>query len=216
MRQAAIGFYSNKLSLEGILTVPQESQGPYAALVVCHPHPVLGGNMENPVVTAICRAADQEGIATLRFNFRGVGESEGEFSNGEGEQQDVRSALNILKQWPEIHPKMLALAGYSFGASVVLTGLRHYKAARSLVFIAPPISSLQTSRILKDKRPKLFLVGDEDRIVPPVELQRAIDQVHPPVQYAEIAQADHSLHRMENAVADRVVTFLKGTLSGQR
>ena len=129
MRQTAIGFRSQGLTLEGVLTSPQGIAGDLPTLVVCHPHPVLGGDMENAVVMAICRAADSRGLATLRFNFRGVGDSEGEFSNGKGEQRDVESALKIAQKWPGLDGKRIAVAGYSFGASVVLGGLRRCRAA---------------------------------------------------------------------------------------
>ena len=99
MRQTAIAFKSGKLTLEGVLTIPQELSGPFGALVVCHPLPSLGGDMDVPVVTAVCRAADRQGLATLRFNFRGVGDSEGEFDSGVGEQEDVRAALDVLRRW---------------------------------------------------------------------------------------------------------------------
>ena len=214
MRQAAIGFASEKLSLEGVLTTPAKVPPPYPGLLVCHPHPMLGGNMHNPVINAICRAADDEGMATLKFNFRGVGESEGEFSNGRGEQKDLKAALRVLGRWPGVDSDRLALVGYSFGGSVVLTGLRHYKAARSLVLIAPPISSVQTARIRKDKRPKLFLAGQLDRIVPSIELQRALDDVAPPVQFVEIDDSDHSLTGREQAVAERIVSFVMDSLMG--
>ena len=208
MRQTAIGFTSDKLSLEGVLTVPQGVPGPPPALLVCHPHPILGGNMDNPLVTAICGVAESHGMASLRFNFRGVGESQGQFSNGEREQYDLKAALNVLRRWPDIDPKRLALVGYSFGASVVLDGLRHCKAARSLVLIAPPISSVQGSRILKDQRPKLFLVGQRDRIVPSVELQRVLDEVRQPMEFSEVAGTDHGLSGHEDEVAERVVAFV--------
>ena len=213
MRQTAIGFKSEKLSLEGILTTPQGVSEPYPALLVCHPHPVLGGDMDNPVVMAICHAVDEQGFATLRFNFRGVGDSEGEFSNGPGEQKDLGTALNVLRRWPGMNRKQITLVGYSFGASAVLGGLRHYKAARSLVLIAPPISSVRNSRIASDKRPKLFLVGQQDRVCPPVELQSALDAVQQPLQFSEIPAADHSMSAHEHEVAEKVVAFAMESLS---
>ena len=208
MRQTAIGFKSEKQSLEGVLTIPQGVSGPFPALLVCHPHPLLSGDMDNPVVMAICHAADDQGLATLRFNFRGVGDSEGEFSNGSGEQKDLDAALNVLKRWPGMNRKQIALVGYSFGASVVLGGLRSYKAARSLVLIAPPISSVRNSRIASDKRPKLFLAGQQDRIALPVELQRVLDDVRQPVQFSEIPAAGHSLSGHEGKVAKNVIAFV--------
>ena len=213
MRQAAIGFSSKKLSLEGIVATPDGLTGPYPALLVCHPHPMLGGNMDNPVVTVICRAAGDQGMASLRFNFRGVGGSQGLFSNGKGEVDDVRAALSLLKRWPGVDRKRLVLVGYSFGASVVLDGLRHYKSAHSLVLIAPPISAVRSSRIRFDQRPKLFMAGQHDRIAPSVELQSALDEVQPPLDFSEIAQADHSLRGHEAKVAQRVLSFAAASVA---
>ena len=213
MRQTAIAFKSGKLTLEGVLSIPQELSGPFPALVVCHPLPSLGGDMENPVVMAICRRADREAVATLRFNFRGVGDSEGEFNSGEAEQEDVKAALDVVRRWPGMDRKRLAIAGYSFGASVIAKGLRRYKQARGLAFIAPPVAAVANSTISKDRRPKLFVAGQHDRIAVPVELQRALDNARGPVQFAEIAGADHSLRGHEQDVAERVVEFVINALS---
>ena len=216
MRQTAIGFRVKRRSLEGILTTPEEMPGPFPSVVVCHPHPKLGGNMENAVVTAICRAADRRGIATLRFNFRGVGGSEGEFDNGKGEQEDVRAALDIMRRWPGIDGKGLALAGYSFGASVVLDGLKRYRAARSLALIAPSISSVRSSQIGRDRRPKLFVAGRLDRVVPSTELQSALDEIGPSAEFLEMPRADHTFSGCEQELAEQVVTFLSEALTGKR
>ena len=213
MKQAAIGFRSKKLSLEGIVATPDGLAGPYPALLVCHPHPMLGGNMDNPVVTAICRAAGAQGMASLRFNYRGVGGSQGIFSNGKGEGDDVRAALSILRRWPGMDGKRLVLVGYSFGAAVVLDGLRHYKAAHSLVLIAPPISAVRGSRIRLDQRPKLFVAGQHDRIASSVELQSALDDIRPPLDFSEIADADHSLRGHEEQVAERVLSFATASMA---
>ena len=75
MRQTSIGFKSNGLNLEGIVSVPDDSPGPFPTVVICHSHPALSGNMGNKIVTAISDSALEHGIASLRFNFRGVGES---------------------------------------------------------------------------------------------------------------------------------------------
>ncbi|MCI0438061.1 MAG: alpha/beta hydrolase [Chloroflexi bacterium] len=240
MRPTAIGFKSKRLMLEGIVTTPEGVPTPYPAVVVCHPHPALGGNMGHPVVAAICQAADAEGMATLRFNFRGVGESEGSFTNGKDEQQDIKSALDVFRRWPGVDGKRIALAGYSFGAAVILNGIRHYKPAKALALIAPPISSIEGAksrqdnqpsilpainnlrnlRFLRiknpslDRRPMLFIVGQNDRIAPSVDVQRAIDKLQSPAQFREIASADHSLRGHEKSVASEVARFLKETLAG--
>ena len=213
MRQTAIAFRSKRLSLEGVLALPEGLSQPYPALVMCHPHPMLGGNMDNPVVTSVCRAATEAGFASFRFNFRGVEGSEGEFTNGDAEHNDIKSALNIMRRWPGVDGKRIALCGYSFGAGAILRGLRYFKAARSLALIAPPLSSIEESRIIKDKRPKLFVVGQNDRLVSSVELQRTLDMVREPLQFREIAGGDHSLSGLEWEVADEVTGFVAGTLN---
>ena len=212
MRQSAIGFESKKTSLDGVLTTPQELPPPYPAVVVCHAHPMLGGNMDGSLVTAICRSANARGFATLRFNFRGVGGSEGEFTNGDREHEDVKAALNVMKRWPGVDGKRLALVTYSFSAGVALKGLKQTKAAGSLVFIAPPISSLHGLRAKRDKRTMLFIVGRNDKISPTAELQRVLDEMADPVSFVEIPDADHGLIGHEGRVADRVAEFLAESL----
>ncbi len=210
MRQTAIAFKSNGLTLEGVLALPTELPQPYPALVMCHPHPMLGGNMDHPVVSTVCRAVSDAGFASFRFNFRGVEGSEGEFKNGEAVHDDIKAALNMMRRWPGVDGKRVALGGYSFGAGAILRGLRHFRTARSLVLIAPPLSSIGDSRIVKDKRRKLFVVGQNDRLVSSVELQRVLDGVREPLQFREIADGDHSLSGCEWEVADQAISFIKG------
>lgn len=212
MRQTAIEFKSGKTALEGVLTLPADLPQPYPALVMCHPHPTLGGNMDAPVVTAVCRAAAAMGIAALRFNFRGVEGSAGDFANGDREIDDVKAAIDVMRRWPGIDRSRIALAGCSFGAGVILRGLRRCRAAKCLVLIAPPVSALDRSPINRDKRPKLFIVGQRDRVAQSLDLQRALDHVRPPVQFREIPHADHSLRGHERAAAEIAAQFVAQTL----
>ena len=209
MRQTAIAFKSKGLTLEGVLALPTELPQPYPALVMCHPHPMLSGNMDHSVVSTVCRAVSDAGFASFRFNFRGVEGSEGEFKNGEAVHDDIKAALNLIRRWPGVDGKRVALGGYSFGAGAILRGLRHFRTARSLVLIAPPLSSIGDSRIVKDKRRKLFVVGQNDRLVSSVELQRVLDGVREPLQFREIADGDHSLSGCEWEVADQVAGFVR-------
>lgn len=213
MRLTAIGFESKKFKLEGILTTPDELPEPYPAVLLCHPHPMLNGSMDHPLLTAISNEADGLGLATLRFNFRSVGDSEGTFDNGDGEQNDAKAALGLLRKWPGLDKNRLAIVGYSFGAGVLLQGLKHHKPAKCLVFIAPPISAIESSRVVNDKRPKLFIAGQNDRVSASVDMQRSLDRVRQPVQFAEIANADHSLRGREADVAKRVAQFIMESLS---
>ena len=213
MKQTAIAFKSKRLTLEGVISLPDGLPQPYPAVVMCHPHPMLGGNMDNPLVTSVCRSACEAGFASFRFNFRGVEGSEGEFGNGDRVRDDIKSALNMIRRWPGVDGKLITLGGYSFGAAAILRGLRHFSVARSLALVAPPLSALAESRVVNDKRPKLFVVGQNDRLVSSVELQHMLDSVREPLQFREIPGGDHSLNGLEWEVADELVGFATKTLS---
>ena len=213
MRQTPIEFRNKALSVEGILTLPQGSAPPFPAVIICHPHPFFAGSMDNQVVKTISQALDGEAMATLRFNFRGVGNSQGTFSNGPDEQQDLAAALNVLKKWPGIDSERIGLAGYSFGASVILGGLPKYKAVKALALISPPISAVKRSSLKKDKRSKLFLVGEKDRLVPPSQLREAVATIQLPVEFHMIPGANHTLGGHDSTVAIRVAEFFVKALN---
>ena len=168
--------------------------------------------MDNALIIAICRALDGHGLASLRFNFRGVKGSEGRFSNGPGEQDDLLAAMDAMTHWPGIDRKRMAVAGYSFGAGVALGLMDRLTAARGFAAVAPPISSTRSMSVAGE-RPILFVAGTNDRISPPVELQRALDGIDGPVKFTEMTNTDHSLAGREAEVADTVAEFLAQALT---
>ncbi|HJU27809.1 MAG TPA: hypothetical protein VJ718_01485, partial [Candidatus Binataceae bacterium] len=115
MKERQVTFASGDLKLEGLLAIPEDSR-PARAGVVCHPHPLYGGSMYNNVVDAVLEAMWKLGWATLRFNFRGVGQSEGEHGGGAGEADDATAAVKFLGEQTGLTVSNLVLAGYSFGA----------------------------------------------------------------------------------------------------
>jgi uncharacterized protein len=232
MRQTAIQFYSHDMALEAVLSTPDDSAsgsashssfGPtksssptkHGLVIVCHPHPLLGGNMDNALIIAICRALDARDLASLRFNFRGVKGSEGRFSNGPGEHDDLLAAMDAMAHWPGIDRRRMAVAGYSFGAGVALALMASLKAAKGFAVVAPPISATRSMSVAGE-RPLLFVAGTNDRIAPPVDLQRALDEVTGPVKFTEVTDADHTLAGREAEVAETVAEFLAHTLSTQQ
>lgn len=192
---------------------PQGLSGTIPGVVVCHPHPLFGGDMDNSLVVSVCRALVEEGFATLRFNFRGVGNSGGHFTKGDMEREDVRVALEFLTQWPGVNKGRLGMAGYSFGALTVISGISDYRASRAFVLISPPLSALQNSGVAMDKRPKLLLVGDRDRLVPYSSLKEASDSLSTALTLEVVQGADHSWRGYEDEAARRTAGFFVDTLN---
>lgn len=193
--------------------MPTDPSADLPALVVCHSHPMLGGSMDDAVVVAICRATDAIGAATLRFNFRGVGESEGQFTNGVEEHHDARAALDVLRRWPGINGKRLAIAGYSFGAAMILDGLGRLKAARAVALVAPTVQAVRSKRFQHDGRPRLVIASRDDKIAPSLVIQRELDEARQPLRFEELATADHSMRGHEAEIGRLVADFVSGSLS---
>ena len=208
MRQQSIAFKGRKLTLEGIVTLPTDRPSPFSGVVLCHAHPLFGENMESPVMQALCRALDGEGIATLRFNFRGVGGSGGNFDRGIGEQDDLKAAIDTLKRWPGVKGKRIGVAGVSFGAVVALDVLTKAKEVEALAAVAPTISGVRRSRLDKFKGAKLLMVGEKDRLVPSEELSSVVTELSSSLEYAVVPGADHTWGGYEDRVAAQVAGFM--------
>ena len=169
-----VAFRSEGLTLEGILHQP--ASAPFPAAAVCHPHPLYGGDMNNYVVVAVCQALAEAGIASLRFNFRGVGRSEGEYGDGLGERADAAAALVYLRQLAAVDPDKVGIVGYSFGAAVALAAADERVAA--VAAISPP-SFGQGAPDLAVRCPTLLIAGEQDEIAPPGQPVGAGDHNRP-------------------------------------
>jgi len=143
--------------LEGELWTPDAS-GLVPGVVVAHPHPQRGGSMHNNVVVALCEGLHATGMASLRFNFRGVGGSAGAHADGVGEIDDILGALSFLAEQAGVTRHSIGLAGYSFGARVSLTTLPKAPQVRALLCVAPPLRE----PVSGVGGPFLLLVGDRD------------------------------------------------------
>jgi uncharacterized protein len=146
-------------ALEGALAL---STGAELGVVVCHPHPRYGGDMDNPVVVAAAAACAGRGLATLRFNFRGVGASGGAWDEGLGEREDVRAALAYLRAQLAA-PARTALAGYSFGALMAAGVAVAGEPLAGLALIAPPLAAAGLPAGLATVGgPMLLVAGSDD------------------------------------------------------
>ncbi|PYU27425.1 MAG: alpha/beta hydrolase [Acidobacteria bacterium] len=149
--------------LEGLLWVPEPSQENHLAAVVCHPHPLYQGTMHNKVVYQTAKALDSLGIPVLRFNFRGVGASEGGYDRGHGEEDDVRAALDYLEaQFPGVP---LLAAGFSFGAWVGLRRGCSDSRVVELIGLGLPTDDrkLAFNYLSICTKPKLLIQGENDQ-----------------------------------------------------
>lgn len=179
-----IQFQSGDLSIEGLIRPGQGQRG----IVITHPHPQYGGDMYNPVVESIGHAYQRKGVTTLRFNFRGVGSSQGSYGNGLGEQQDVLAAVHSLKEKGLDH---IDLAGYSFGAWVNAHLNPGTTAIQTLVMVSPPVAFMAFNAGLTLPRLGLVVSGSQDDIAPPGQIRSLLPGWNPEAVFKEIQDADH-------------------------
>jgi alpha/beta superfamily hydrolase len=196
--------------LEGELGLP-EVTGPTAGVVVAHPHPQRGGSMDSNVMVALCQGLHAAGIASLRFNFRGVGGSQGAYGSGEEERGDVRGALAFLAAQPGIAPERVGLAGYSFGARVCLATIVEAPQVRALLCVAPPLREPLPANTL-DGIPYFVLVGDRDGNVAE-GIERYASCLPDPTRLRVVPGTDHFWWGFESVLEEAARDFFSETLA---
>lgn len=208
MKEEKVFIPSSHLQLEGLLSVHEAF--PFGkGMIACHPHPLHGGNMFNPVVATVVKTADEEGFSTLRFNFRGVGESEGTYDEGRGEGEDVKSAIDYLYQSLKDSTPPMALMGYSFGAWTGLpVGIEDGRIG-GLIGVAPPLAMYDFGFLRGCKKRKLFIVGDRDLYCPVQVLKDWYKDLEEPKSLAILEGADHFLFSHTRAIIPVIREFLR-------
>lgn len=168
-------------------------QGASVGVIMCHPHPLFSGTMDNKVVTTVLRAARDLGMNTLRFNFRGVGNSTGKHDDGRGEQVDVATAVKYAREtlgWQKI-----ILAGFSFGAGMAcLHACDHPEGLAGLFLIAPAVHHFDAPSTLPQEFETWVLMGDEDEVVPFDEVETWTELVVPQPHWFVFANTGHFFH----------------------
>ena len=207
MRQSAVSFKAKGLNFEGIVATPDDVGSPVPGVVICHPHPLFGGNMDNNVVIALSFSLADQGFATIRFNFRGVGNSDGEHTKGEKEHEEVLGAFELLKAWPGVDGRKLGLAGYSFGTSVILGSSAVQKKAKSIALVSPNIRALSDTPLKKSKMPTFIITGSRDKLVEAEDLQENLDAFANAPRFEVVNGADHFWGGMENKLVGLVAEF---------
>lgn len=207
VRQSAVSFQANGLTFEGVIAQPEGQPAALPGVVVCHPHPLYGGSMDTNVVLALSFALAEHGFAALRFNFRGVGDSQGTHARGESEHQEVLGALDLMSAWPGVDGKRLGLAGYSFGSSVILRNEALQNRAKAIALISPPADALDSTALKRSKRPLLVIAGDRDRLVQSEQLGPTLESFANPPACHIVTGADHYWAGYESRLAPPVVEF---------
>ena len=160
--------------LEGRFHGQKDKDSPIA--LILHPHPQFGGTMNNKVVYELHYAFHRQGFSVMRFNFRGVGRSQGEFDQGIGELSDAASALDYLQALkPE--SKICFIAGFSFGAWIGMQLLMRRPEASGFISVAPPANMYDFSFLAPCPSSGLIIHGDSDRVAPPEDVAKLVEKL---------------------------------------
>ncbi|MFO7751317.1 MAG: CocE/NonD family hydrolase [Desulfobacteraceae bacterium] len=198
MAQSVI-IKAGKIRLEGRIEYNSRKK----AVVVTHPHPLYGGNMDNTVVITVLKCFAGQGFTTLRFNFRGTGKSTGTYDNGLGEQKDVKAAIDFLKTQDFEH---VFLAGYSFGAWVNAEAVSSGAQAADHIMVSPPMAFLSFDDIETMEKTGFIVTGENDEIAPPDMIRACIQKWGVKTRFEILKGCDHfysqGLHLLEEQISD--------------
>ena len=191
--------------LEAIIHKPTQENKQFIA-VVCHPHPLYQGTMNNKVVTTLAKLWSDLGYYTVRFNFRGVGKSAGTYDEGLGEVDDALTIIQWLQQ--QFPNRQLILSGFSFGSFVAAQAALKVDVA-TLILIAPPVTNLRFSQLAEFSCPWIVVQGEQDEIV-------AVDEViawcqarqHPP-QLILMPKTTHFFHGRLTELREKLIAAFK-------
>lgn len=201
MAEEKIFFNSGGLKIEGLLQRLSKDRG----VVVTHPHPLYGGTMHNAVVKAIVRAYHDCGYSTLRFNFRGVERSEGDYDNGIGEQKDVGSAVKVLA---DIGIDCIDLVGYSFGAWVNAIALKRFEKIGRMIMVSPPVGLMNFDDLIAESRLRLVITGEKDEIAPAEAIEEQVSHWTSEAAFRIVPNADHFFSGKTDAIEAIILEFL--------
>ena len=179
-----VQFFSENYKIEGLLNKTDDKKG----VIVTHPHPLYGGDMYNLVVETIVHVYNIKGYSTLKFNFRGVGRSQGKYDNGDGEQKDVVSALSFLG---DMGMEQIDLVGYSFGAWVNAHAVQEDVLVKNMVMVSPPVGFMDFRAVGPMDCLKFIVTGSRDDIAPADAVKKMRSVWNPNARFEVIDGADH-------------------------
>ena len=208
MREEKISVPCGDIQLEGLLSV-QETLSIKGGVICCHPHPLYGGDMDNTVVAAGIEAASQEGLSTLRFNFRGVGESGGSYGEGIEERKDVKAAIDFFVARLGSGNVPIILLGYSFGAWAAMPVAADDARVKGMVAISPPLDLYDFGFLKGCKKKKLLVAGNMDDYCPETRLQAFYEHLDEPKTLMIIPGADHFYSFQDSALIKPLREFFR-------
>lgn len=196
---------------EGILKgeILQISQEITNLVILCHPHPQYGGDMNNNVIQALFHAIPKLGWSVVRFNFRGVSGSAGKYGNIIGEQEDLNAVTNFLME-KHANLKKIILCGYSFGAVVAGAVYGQYQIYKAFVAISYPITFIPDFKSsLEVEKPKFFIIGDRDDFTSLQAFNQFFQDLPNPKQKKIISNVDHFWGGKEKHLVDEISSWIK-------
>lgn len=200
--------------LEGRYKQQSEKGAPIA--MILHPLPQLGGNMNNPVTFQLYQTFLQRGFTVMRFNFRGVGRSQGEFDHGIGELSDAATALDWLQSFnPDA--RQCWIAGYSFGAWIGMQLLMRRPEISGFISVSPPANLYDFSFLAPCPTSGLITHGDEDKIVPQEDIEKMVERLQAQrgidISYESIKGANHFYDQENELLISKVNSYLDSRLN---
>ena len=199
-------------SVEAILHIPEgfNPSSVTAIAVCCHPHPLFQGTMTNKVTHTLAKVMTKLGMPAIRFNFRGVGQSEGVHDNAVGETDDLIAICGQLKQqFPQAE---LWLSGFSFGSYVAANAAAKVNATQ-LISISPAVENYNFTQIEKPNCPWLVVMGDEDEIVSPEAVFQWVENAESDITLIRFPQTGHFYHRMLVKLTDCLLDHYASALT---
>ncbi|HEY8131296.1 MAG TPA: alpha/beta fold hydrolase [Thermoanaerobaculia bacterium] len=202
-----VDIFSSAGRLEALY---RELQDPAGIAVICHPHPLGGGTLHNKVVFRAARGLENANIATLRFNFRGVGASSGKHDEGEGEQDDVMAAIEWAKK--KHQGKKLIVGGFSFGAWVASRVACELPEVDAIFLIGTPVNKYDFGHLRSCEKPILFLHGTQDEHGDVEKLEKLAEQLRN-AETVVVTGADHFFSKQLDAVDETVRAWAEEVIS---
>jgi len=194
MKEEKVFIPSGAIQLEGLISI-HETPSFKGGVIFCHPHPEYGGDMHNSVITTAVKTASQEGLSTLRFNFR-------------GEREDVKAVIDYFSSRIKGTPSLILL-GYSFGAWAGFPIAIQDKRIDGMVAIAPPLELYDFGFLWGCKKRKLFIAGDRDLFCPASLLEEWYQYLEEPKSLAIIPGADHFFSFHAHLLTQPLCEFFK-------